>query len=89
MTNSNRTNNSIDSLIIDGTVSTDKPMINEYIVQFYNILYNEQFSWWLKLDDLYFDSIGEVEANWLERAIEEGEVLEVVKAMNSDKVPGP
>jgi hypothetical protein len=42
-------------------------------VQFYNNLYSEQFSWWPKLDGLSFDSIGEVEANWLERVFEEGE----------------
>jgi hypothetical protein len=29
------------------------------------------------LDNLSFDSIGEVDANWLERDFEEGEVLEV------------
>jgi hypothetical protein len=49
-----------------------------------------QFSWWPKLDDLSFDSIGEVEANWLEseRAFEDCEVFEVVKALNNDN-PGP
>jgi hypothetical protein len=41
------------------------------------------------LDDLSFESIGEVEANWLERAFEESEVFEVVKALNSDKALGP
>jgi hypothetical protein len=40
------------------------------------------------LDDLSFESISEVEANWLERAFEEGEVFEVVKALNSNKVSG-
>jgi hypothetical protein len=52
-------------------------------VQFYNKLYTEQFSWQPKLNGLSFDSIGEVEANWLERVLEEGE-----KAMNSDKASG-
>jgi hypothetical protein len=28
-----------------------------------------------------------MEANWLEKVLEEGEVLEVVKVMNSDKAP--
>jgi len=41
------------------------------------------------LDGLFIDSIGEVEANWLERDFEEGEVLEVVKARNGDKALGP
>jgi len=40
------------------------------------------------LDVLSFNSIGEVEANWLERAFKEGEVFEVVKALNSDKALG-
>lgn len=29
----------------------------------------------------------EMEANWLEKVLEEGEVLEVVKVTNSDKAP--
>jgi hypothetical protein len=41
------------------------------------------------LDGLYFDSIGEVEAIWLERDFEERELLEVVKAMNGDKALSP
>jgi predicted aconitase len=45
-------------------------------------MYTEHFKWQPKLDSLSFDSIGEAEANWLERVFEEGEVLKVVKAMN-------
>jgi hypothetical protein len=41
------------------------------------------------LDDLSFDSMDEVEAIWLERAFEEEEVFEVVKAMNSEKATDP
>jgi len=40
------------------------------------------------LDGLSFDSIGEVEAIWLEREFEESDVLKVVKALNGDKAPG-
>jgi len=40
------------------------------------------------LDGLSFDSIYEIEAIWLERDFEEGEVLEVVKAMNGNKASG-
>lgn len=54
-------------------------------MQFYNSLFTQQFSWRPKLDDLSFDSMDEVEAIWLERAFEEEEVFEVVKAMNSEK----
>jgi hypothetical protein len=44
-------------------------------VQYYNSLYTRQFSWRSMLDDLSFESISKVEANWLERAYEGGEVL--------------
>jgi hypothetical protein len=47
-------------------------------------MYFKQFSWRPKLNDFSVESIGEVEANWLERVFEEVEVFEVVKAMNSD-----
>jgi hypothetical protein len=40
------------------------------------------------LNDLSFDSIREVEAIWLERAIEEEKVFEVLKIMNN-KALGP
>jgi hypothetical protein len=36
------------------------------------------------LDGLSFDSIGEVKANWLEKAFDEDEVFEVVKAPSPD-----
>jgi hypothetical protein len=55
MTNSNKMSNFIESLIIDGTVSTYSFVISEQIVQFYNNLYTEQFSWWPKLDNLFYD----------------------------------
>ena len=73
---------------MDGTISTDQGEISEYIGQFY-IMSFEQFSWQPNLDSLSFDSIGEVELNWLERAFEKREFWEVVEAINSDKAPGP
>jgi hypothetical protein len=63
-------------------------VINEHIVQFYNKLYIEEFSWQPLVDGLSFDSIGEIEANWLEGEFEEKEVLKVMKAMNGDKALG-
>jgi hypothetical protein len=74
---------------VDGTISTDQGEISEYIGQFYNNMFFEQFSWRSNLDSLSFDSIGEVEHNWLERAFEKREFWEVVKAINSDKATGP
>jgi hypothetical protein len=46
--NSNRRKNSIDSLLIDGTLSSKE--ISEHIVQFYKELYTEQFNWRPLLD---------------------------------------
>jgi hypothetical protein len=68
---SNRRFNSIESLIVDGPTSTSQVEISEHVVKFYYKLYTEQFSWQPKLDGLPFDSIGKVEANWLERVFEE------------------
>jgi hypothetical protein len=88
MANSNRRRNTIDSLLIDGTISTNRSEISEHIVQFYKKLFTEQFSWRLMVDGLSFDSIDEVAASWLEKDFEEREVWEVVKTMNGDKAPG-
>jgi hypothetical protein len=74
--------------LIDGTISTSRLEINEHIVQLYKNLYTEQFNWRPLLDNLSFDSIDEAKASWLKRDFEEGEVLEVVKVMNGDKVLG-
>lgn len=64
---SNRGNNSIESLLVNGLVSSDQSEIREHIVLSYNRLSLKQFSWWPKLDGLAFESIVEEEANWLER----------------------
>jgi hypothetical protein len=40
------------------------------------------------LDGLSFSSIGVEEATWLERAFEESEVVEVVRALNGGTTPG-
>jgi hypothetical protein len=87
--NSNRRNNSIESLMVNRTISTNPSEIRDHIVQNYSSWYTEQFGWQPKLDGLTFDSIGEVEANWLERVFEEGEVFDVVKALNCDEALGP
>lgn len=42
--NSNGRNNSIEFLIVDGTVSVDRFEIREHIGQFCNNLYTKQFS---------------------------------------------
>jgi hypothetical protein len=56
--NSNRRNNSIEFLIVYGTVFVNHFKIREHIGQFYNNLYTKHFSWRPKLDVFSFDSIG-------------------------------
>ena len=74
------------SLDISRSMSYDSIEIREHIMQFYNLLYSEQFSCPLKLDSLSFLSIDTDETNWLDRSFEESEVLEVVRDLNGNKV---
>jgi len=87
--NSNRRYNSIDSLLIGDTLSSNQSDIGEHVVEFYKKLFYEPFQWRPKVNGLSFDSILESEARWLERAFEEEEVRKVVLAMIGDKAPGP
>jgi hypothetical protein len=89
ITNSNRRYNSIDSLLIGDSISSDPAEIGEHVVQFYQDLFSEKHNWRPRLDDLFFDANLESEASWLKRAFEEEEVRKVVFAMNGDKAPGP
>jgi hypothetical protein len=52
-------------------VSSDQSAIREHIVQYYDSLFSEQFSWRPKLDGLAFDSIDVEEALGLESPFEE------------------
>jgi len=87
--NSKRRYNSMDSLLIGDSISSDPAEIGEHVVQFYQDLFPENHSWRPRLNDLSFDAILESEASWLERAFEEVEVRKVVFAMNGDKASGP
>jgi hypothetical protein len=73
--NSNRRNNTVDSLAVNGSLSSDFTEIREHIVQFYNQHYLEQFSWRPNLDGLAFTSIGDDEGCWLERDFVKSGVL--------------
>jgi hypothetical protein len=87
--NSNKRYNFIESLSVNGSVSSDQPIIRDSIVQYYEALFTEPYSWRPRLDDLEFNSIDAAEASSLELPFEEREVFEVVKGMNRDKAPGP
>jgi len=87
--NSNRRYNSIDSLWIGDTLTSNKSNIGDHVVEFYQKLFHELSRWRLRVDGISFDSISDSDASWLERAFEEEEVKKVVSAMNGDKAPGP
>jgi hypothetical protein len=83
--NSNRRYNSLDSLLIGDTQSSNQTEISEHIIKFYQKLFTEQCRSKPLVDSISFDSILEIEASWLERAFEEEEVRKVVSAMVRDK----
>jgi hypothetical protein len=43
--NSNRRNNTVDSLVVYGSMSSRPYISNEAYLQFYNQLFSEQFCW--------------------------------------------
>jgi len=87
--NSHRKFNQVNSLKINGEISKNPAEIQEHIVQFYNNLYFENYSWRPRVDGLSFISIEENESFWLERDFEEKEVRDVIRELNGDKAPGP
>jgi hypothetical protein len=78
----------MDSLMVNGSESSDPIEIREYIVQFYMQLYSKQYSWRPKLDGLSFHYIGDEEGSCLEREFE-SEVFELVQTLNGNKAPRP
>jgi hypothetical protein len=76
-------------LSINDSISSEQLAIREHIVQFYESLFLEQYNCWPRLDGLAFNSLATEEASRLELPFKERKVLEVVKGMNRDKVPGP
>ena len=89
MANSKRRNDGIESLMVDGILSSDQGMIANCITQFFMNLYSEQ-----DVDQpfpkvLVFPRISVDKANQLDRPFEEAEIFEVIQNINGDKSPGP
>jgi hypothetical protein len=88
--NANRRNNHIDSLIVNGSSTSDPAILGDHIVNYYDSLFTEPLSWKPQLDNLEFDMLSTTEAaSLLEDPFEEKEVWEVIKSMDRDKAPGP
>ena len=89
MANSNRRNNCIENLMIDGALSSNQDRVAAHIEHFYMNLYSEQQMQHPFRDILDFPRISRDNAVWLERHFEEAEIFEVIKEFNGNKSPGP
>ena len=89
MANSNCRNNSIESLIVNGSSTSDPTIISDHIVGFYKSLFAEPMGWRPRLNNIEFDRLNVEEASSLEEPFEEKEVWEVIKGMDRDKASGP
>jgi hypothetical protein len=89
MANSNKRYNTIDSLHIDGAMSSDSEAIREHAINYFKSMFAESMSWRPKLDDLEFESLSEDEAASLEAPFLEKEVKDVIFGMDGDKAPSP
>jgi hypothetical protein len=57
MGNSNKRNNTIDSLLINGSLSSNSAMIRDHAVNFYESMFAKSMSLRPRLDDLDFESL--------------------------------
>jgi hypothetical protein len=89
MANSNKRYNTIDSLLIDGVLSSDPVVIREHAANHFESMFAENMSWRPRLDDLEFEALSEEEAALLEAPFLEKEVKDVIFGMDGDKAPGP
>jgi hypothetical protein len=85
----NRRANSIDSLLVNGSPTSDPDIISSHIVNYYESLFSEPLSWRPRVDNLEFEMLSLDEAARLEDPFEEREVREVINRMGRDKAPGP
>jgi hypothetical protein len=89
MANSNKRYNTIDSLLINGSLSSNPAAIRDHVVNFYESMFAESMPWRPRLDDLAFESISAVEVSSLEASFLEKEVKDVIFGMDGNKAPGP
>ena len=88
MANSYRKNNGIESLMVNGTLSSNQGMIADCITHFFMNLYFEHQVVRPFPDVLVFPMISGDNADWLERPFEEAEIFDVVQSFHGDKSLG-
>ena len=79
MANSNRRNNGIKSLMVNGSLSSDQGMIADCITQFFMNLYSKQQVDRPFTDVLVFPMISGNNLDWLERHFEETEIFNITQ----------
>jgi hypothetical protein len=89
MANSDRRFNNIDSLCINGSLSSNPAVIRDHAASYCKSMFAESMSWRPKMDDLDFEVLNEDEASSLEAPFLEREVKDVVFGMDGNKAPGP
>ena len=89
MANSNKRYNTIDSLLINGSLSSNLVAIREHAVNYYESMFAKSMSWRPRLDDLDFESMSAGEASFFEAPFLEKEVKDVIFGMDGNKAPGP
>ena len=89
LANSNRRQNSISTLLINGELSSEPDAIADCITQFYQNLFSDVDCRRLYLDGLDFFMLSNEAVAGLERPFEEDEVTRVVHGFVGDKVLGP
>jgi hypothetical protein len=89
MANSNKRYNTIESLHINGALTSNPAAIRDHAVNFYASMFAERMSWRPRLDDLVFESLSTVEASSLEAPFLEKGVKDVIFGMDGNKALGP
>jgi hypothetical protein len=89
MANSNKRYNTIESLNINGSLSSNPAAIRDHAVIFYESMFAKNMPWRPRLDDLVFESLSKVEASSLEAPFLEKEVKDVIFDMDGNKAPEP
>jgi hypothetical protein len=74
--------------VVDEHLTDDKTVIHYQIVDFYKKLYNDQYQWRPRADDLSFLSIDEKDRIWMECEFEEDEIWGVIWNFKGDKALG-
>ena len=73
--NANRRTNSIESLSVNGSLTSDPDIISSHIVNFYESLFSEPITWGPRVDNVEFEVLSVNEASSLEEPFEEREVI--------------